>query len=94
MHNLTQLCFVAEWLYTAVGEILSPGDDLLKAPDPILIEPRVEPISEVIKYKLFALTVLPVDVFIKDSGTLTRIQVTNRAYNEHIIQCYCMLHTH
>ena len=67
---------MAEWLYTAVGEILSHGDGLLMAPDPILIEPRVEPLSEVIKYKLFALTVLQADVFIRDSGTLTRLQVT------------------
>ena len=63
---------------TAVSSIISHGDAVLLAPDPILIEPRVEPLSEVIKYKLFALTVSQADVCISDGGTLTRLQVGDR----------------
>ena len=67
---------MGDWFLTALGSILCYGDDVLKAPDPILIEPRVEPLSEMIKYKLFALAITQADVCVSDGTTLTRLQVT------------------
>ena len=61
--SCTQLMQVVDWLYTAAIHTLS------------LIQPKVEPLSEVIKYLLFNLRIASLDLHLNDDGPITRIQV-------------------
>ena len=61
--------------HIALSHIISYGDDFFEAPDAIAIEPSAEPLSELLKYKLFALTVASVDVHLKEANTLMKLQV-------------------
>jgi hypothetical protein len=69
---------VVDFFYTAVSHILSHGDSTYKAPDPVLIEPVAEPLSETLKYRLFALTIDSVDVHLRENNTLLKILVSRR----------------
>ena len=53
---------------------MSFGDGFEVAPDGEVICPRVEPISEEIKYRLFDLDIAEADVYISEAGDLTRLQ--------------------
>ena len=66
---------VVDWLYTAAIHTLSHGDGFLEAPGALVIQPKVEPLSEVIKYLLFNLRIASLDLHLNDDGTITRIQV-------------------
>lgn len=63
-----------DWLYTTVIHTLSIGDGLQVAPDGELICPRVEPISEDIKYRLFNLDIAEADLHICEGDSITRLQ--------------------
>lgn len=65
-----------DFLHSALCLVTSHGDSTYKAPGPILIEPPAEPLSELLKYKLFALTVASVDVHLREANTLLKIQVS------------------
>jgi len=71
----TQLLQAADWFYTAFIHIASYGDGFIEAPDAELIEPKVEPLSEKIKYLLFNLNILEADVHLLEGDSITRIQV-------------------
>lgn len=66
---------MVDWLQTAVAHVLSYGDGIYKAPGAILIEPRAEPLSELLKYKMFALHVSGVDFNLHEENSLIRLQV-------------------
>lgn len=64
-----------DFFHTALSHILANGDDVYEAPDAITIEPPAEPLSELLKYKLFALRVASVDVHLRESSSLIKLQV-------------------
>lgn len=70
-----QLLQVVNWFQTAFGHVASYGDSFIESPNAKLIEPDVDPFSEIIKYKLFDLTILEADLHILEGSTVTRIQV-------------------
>ncbi len=55
------------------------GDGCQVAPDGDRIEPKIEPISEEIKYKLFHFMIEEGDLAVADGDALTRIQVRHNA---------------
>ena len=71
----TQLLQVLDWFHTAILHTLTHGDGFQEAPNPLLIEPKVEPWSEDIKYRLFDLSISDVDLSLLEDGAITRIQV-------------------
>lgn len=71
---ISQLLIAGDWFYTTFVHTISLGDGLVVAPDGEMICPRVEPISEEIKYRLFDLEIAEADVYIYDVGNLTRLQ--------------------
>ena len=64
-----------DWLQTAVSHVLSYGDGLIKAPGAILIEPLAEPLSELLKYKMFVLHSSGVDFILREERSMLRLQV-------------------
>lgn len=66
---------MADFFQTIIGHIFHPGSSSYEAPDAILIEPNAEPLSELLKYKLFALSISTIDVHLRESNTLLNIQV-------------------
>ena len=66
---------MVDWLETTVAHVLSYGDGTFKAPDPIVIEPRAEPLSELLKYKMFVLRIGGADFKVYEENSLIRLQV-------------------
>ena len=66
---------MVDWLQTAVSHVLSYGDGTFKAPGAILIEPRAEPLSELLKYKMFILHISGVDFMLHEELSMIRLQV-------------------
>ena len=69
-----QLMRALDWLFTAYVSVAAAGDALAVAPDGEVIAPRVEPISEEIKYRLFQLDICEVDVHVCEGESITRLQ--------------------
>ena len=69
-----QLLQAGDWFLTTVIHVFAIGDSLAVAPDGELICPRVEPVSEEIKYRLFQLDVSEADVHICQGSSITRLQ--------------------
>ena len=69
-----QLLVAVDWLYTTLIHTLSVGDGLLEAPGALLIQPKVEPVSEDIKYRLFNLDIAEADLHICEEGSIMRLQ--------------------
>lgn len=70
-----QLVEVANWLQATLHQVLSVGDTLIDAPNGELIRPKVEPISEDIKYRLFDLTIAEGDLHLLEGERIMRLQV-------------------
>lgn len=70
-----QLVEVANWLQGTLQQVLSVGDTLIDAPNGELIRPKVEPISEDIKYRLFDLTIAEGDLHLLEGERIMRLQV-------------------
>lgn len=66
---------VANWLQATLQQVLSVGDTLVDAPNGQLIRPKVEPISEDIKYRLFDLSIAEGDLHITEGDRIMRLQV-------------------
>ena len=81
-----QLLHAADWFLTLVTQVVAIGDDLAVAPDGELIVPRVEPVSEKIKYQLFQLDVQGADLHICQGASLTRLQAAGLDLD------FCSLH--
>ena len=64
-----------DYFQTAANHVMSHGDDFCCAPDPVLVQPQAEPLSELIKYKLFALRVSTVEVNVKERDSLLKLKV-------------------
>ncbi len=71
----TQITTALDWFLTVFTHTASFGDSCREAPDGELIQPKIEPISEEIKYKMFHFMIDEGDLNIVDGDTLTRIQV-------------------
>ena len=71
-----QLLQAVDWFHTAFIHTASHGDGFVEAPNVELIEPKVEPLSEAIKYRLFDLSILEADIHLLEGDTITRIQVS------------------
>ena len=71
-----QLLQVVDWFHTAFIHTASHGDGFVEAPNVELIEPKVEPLSEEIKYRLFDLSILEADIHLLEGDAITRIQVS------------------
>lgn len=69
-----QLLLAVDWLYTTVIHTLCLGDGFQVAPDGELIRPKVEPVAEEIKYRLFKLDIAEADLHICEAGNITRLQ--------------------
>ena len=72
----SQLLQVVDWFHTAFIHTASHGDGFVEAPNVELIEPKVEPLSEEIKYRLFDLNILEADIHLVEGDAITRIQVS------------------
>ncbi|XP_019853101.1 PREDICTED: uncharacterized protein KIAA1109-like isoform X3 [Amphimedon queenslandica] len=72
--SLNELFPVVHYFLTALSHVISPADAVLEAPDCILIEPLVEPSSELLKYKMFVLEVATIDLILKEADTMLQIQ--------------------
>ena len=70
-----QLVEVANWLQATLQQALSVGDTLIDAPNGQPIRPKVEPISEDIKYRLFDLTIAEGDLHLLEGERIVRLQV-------------------
>ena len=70
-----QLATALDWFATVFAHTASFGDGCQVAPDGDRIEPKIEPISEEIKYKLFHFMIEEGDLAVADGDALTRIQV-------------------
>lgn len=55
--------------------MISPADAVLETPDCLLIQPLVEPSSELLKYKMFVMEVASIDLTLKEADTMLQIQV-------------------
>ena len=64
-----------DWLQTAVSHALSFGDGIVEAPGAILIEPQAEPLSELLKYKMFVLHISEVNFILREENSAFRLQV-------------------
>ena len=71
---------MVNWLQTTYGHVASYGDSFIESPNAKLIEPDVDPFSEIIKYRLFDLTILEADLHLLEGSTVTRIQVCTSDY--------------
>ena len=65
-----------EWFESAALHAISPGDSTLKAPGACMIAPKVEPLSEDLKYKLLNvyLHAINVDLFSNTSHLLLKVR--------------------
>lgn len=54
---------------------MSSGDDFVKPPDAVVIEPVAEPLSELIKYKLVAVNISTINVNIKEKDSVLKLKV-------------------
>lgn len=75
-----QLAEVAGWLQTTIQQVVGVADARVEAPNGQPIQPRVEPLSEAIKYSLFDMSVAEVDVHLMEGDGLLRLQV-------HVMDC-------
>ena len=64
-----------DFFTTAANHVLSYGDDFLKAPDAVEIVPKADPLSEALKYSLFAVNLSSVDVNIREKDSLLQLKV-------------------
>ncbi len=81
-----QLMVAGDWLLTTVTHVFGIGDSLAVAPDGESICPRVEPIAEEVKYRLFQLDVCEADVHVCEARTITRLQFSGLDLD------FCSLH--
>lgn len=63
-----------DWFFTVFIHTSSLGDGLEAAPDGDVIAPKVEPISEEIKYRLFTLSIAEADVHICEGDGIIQLQ--------------------
>ncbi len=70
-----QLLPVIDFFTTAANHVLGYGDDFLKAPDAVEIVPTADPLSETLKYSLFAANLNSVDVNIREKDSLLQLKV-------------------
>lgn len=73
---LLQLAELVSWLQATVHQVVGVADATVAAPNGHLIKPRVEPLSEDIKYLLFDLSVGEADVCLLEGGGVLRLQVS------------------
>ena len=66
---------MVEWVESAALHAISPGDSVIEAPGACVIAPKVEPLSELLKYKLLAVTVTSInlDLYEKESDMLLQV---------------------
>ena len=70
-----QLAEAGAWLQTVVHQVVGVADTRVGAPNGVPIQPRVEPLSEDIKYFLFDLTLAEVDFIVLEGEQFLRLQV-------------------
>lgn len=81
----SQLLQAADWAYTAFTHAVSHGDGFNEAPGALYIEPKVEPLSELIKYRLFDLNIEEADVHFLEGSNITRVQVREQSLREKML---------
>lgn len=66
---------VGSWLQTLLHQVVGMGDSVVQAPNRQPIQPKVEPLSEDIKYFLFDFFLSEADLHILEGDSMLRLQV-------------------
>lgn len=63
-----------------VQQLVGVADSRVEAPNGVPIQPKIEPLSEEIKYFLFNVTVAEVDVTILEEDNIMKLEVCTNSY--------------
>ena len=68
---------MVDWLQASVPHVVSPGDKMEVAPGGVVVEPIVEPLVAVVKYRSFTVSVRQCDVSLLEEKELLRLVVSD-----------------
>ena len=68
---------MVDWLQASVPHVVSPGDEMEVAPGGVVVEPIVEPLVAVVKYRSFTVSVRQCDVSLLEEKELLRLVVSD-----------------
>lgn len=66
---------VVDWLEATIPHVASPGDEMEVAPGGVIFEPIVEPLTAIVKYRSFTVSVCQCDVSLLEEKQLLRLVV-------------------